>query len=324
MPSHPANTLTLVADVGGTNTRVALADGTRVLAQSVRKYANADHSDLQSVIRAYIADEGGVDCLGACVAIAGPVMDGVGKMTNLDWTFDRDSLRAATGAEHVSILNDLQAQGHAIGYLSEDKLRVIIDGPSGKEHAAKLVIGVGTGFNAAPVFDTEAGRFVAPSECGHTALPVGSERLNRLAAFIAAEHGFASVEEVLSGRGMENIYRWVSTEAGTPAKLAAADIGAAAKSGDPLAVITLETFAQVLGAVAGDLALTQLPYGGVYLIGGVARAITPWLQGDNFAKPFQDKGRFSTFMRDFGVKIVEDDFAALVGCASHIAHKTHG
>ena len=107
MSQHPADTLTLVADIGGTNTRVALADGVRLLPDTIRRYSNRKFPGLESVLRQYITEEGDVDCKGACVAVAGPVRDGVGTMTNLDWTIDSDTLRRATHAEHVSILNDL-------------------------------------------------------------------------------------------------------------------------------------------------------------------------------------------------------------------------
>ncbi|NBT33591.1 MAG: glucokinase, partial [Rhodobacteraceae bacterium] len=112
--AHPANTLSLVADMGGTNTRVALADGRNVLDGTIRRYRNADFAGLETVLRQYIADEGGVDPRATCVAVAGPVRDGRATMTNLDWTMDKETLTRATKAETVAILNDLQAQGHAL------------------------------------------------------------------------------------------------------------------------------------------------------------------------------------------------------------------
>ena len=110
---HPANTLSLVADIGGTNTRCALADGARVLPDTVRRYTNAEYAGLEQVLRQFILDEGNVDTVAACVAVAGPVRDGRGTLTNLDWAIDTDTLARATKATTVAILNDLQAQGHA-------------------------------------------------------------------------------------------------------------------------------------------------------------------------------------------------------------------
>ena len=317
--SHPANTYSLVADIGGTNTRVALAKGREIVPGTVRRYLNAGFAGLDGVIRTYVAEEGDVDTIAACVAVAGPVRDGRATMTNLDWTIDKDTLGRGAKAETVAILNDLQAQGHALGHLDPTNLRGVIPMPPAHEHAAKLVIGVGTGFNAAPVFETGSGRLVAPSESGHINLPVQDEGDMRLYRYLANAHGFPAVEDVLSGRGLERVYAWLGAEADDPAEKKAADIMQACEDGsDPRAREAVRVFVRMLGTVAGNLALVQLPFGGVHLVGGVARAMAPWLQEFGFESAFRSKGRFSGFMANFGVCVVEDDYAALVGCAAHL------
>lgn len=318
--SLPADVYTLVADIGGTNTRVALARGATLKDGSIRRYRNADFPGLETVLRRYIEEEGGVDCAGACVAAAGPVRDGVAHMTNLDWTIEPTMLARATGAEKVAILNDLQAQGHALGSLAPNSLRMVAEGPQAPAHAAKLVIGVGTGFNAAPVHEAPGGRIVAASECGHVNLPVRTEADLRLAHFVETAHGFPGVEDVLSGRGLERLYAWVTAEAGQPAEKAAAEIMGALDDGtDPMAVETARTFVRLFGTEAGNLALTHLPFGGVFLVGGVARAFTKHYATFGFAEAFHDKGRFAGFMQNFPVWIIEDDYAALTGCAAYLA-----
>jgi glucokinase len=317
--SRPADIYTLVADIGGTNTRVALAEGPRVLTETTRRFRNVEHPGLESVLRAFLAAEGDVDCRGACIAIAGPVRDGRGTLTNLDWTMDHDTLRRATQAETVAILNDLQAQGHALDHIAPENLAPVLPGPAARPDAAKLVIGVGTGFNAAPVYATPAGRFVPPSEAGHASLPTRTEADMRLNRFVETAHGFPAVEDVLSGRGLERVYAWLGAEAGDPRELtAAAIVTALAEGSDDRAVEAAQTFVRILGMVAGNLALNTLPFGGVYLIGGVVRALTPWLSPYGFAEAFRDKGRFSLFMEDFAVHVVEDDYAALTGCAGYL------
>ncbi len=317
--SHPTNAYSLVADIGGTNTHVALARGLEIREDTIRRYSNADYAGLESVLKRYIDEEGGVDCIGACVAVAGPVRDARATMTNLDWTIDKTTLSRATGAETVAILNDLQAQGHALGHVAPGNIREIIAFPEASPHAAKLVIGVGTGFNATPVFDTEDGRYVTPSESGHVNLPVNSEADLRLAQYVSTAHGFPAVEDVLSGRGLERVYAWLGAEAGAPLEKTAAEImqGCADRS-DARAVEAARVFARFLGVVAGNLALIQLPFGGVYLVGGVSRAIAPYLREFGFADAFRDKGRFAGFMGNFGVAVIEDDYAALIGCAAHL------
>lgn len=319
--THPANTLSLVADIGGTNTRCALANGQDVLPDTIRRYSNAKYSGLEAVLRTYLQDEGDVNLAAACVAVAGPVRDGKATMTNLDWTIDRETLMRATQTETVAILNDLQAQGHAIAELDAASLRPIIKGPDGAQgsNAVRLVVGVGTGFNAAPVFETALGRFVPPSESGHANLPIRTEQELRLCQFVSTTHGFPAVEDVLSGRGLERVYSFLGQEDGTMRAASAQDIMAACAHGDDVHATDAATmFAGILGTVCGNLSLIQLPFGGVYLVGGVARAFAPYLTQFGFVDAFCDKGRFAGFMSNFSVSVVEDDYAALLGSASHI------
>ena len=316
---HPANTLSLVADIGGTNTRVALADGRSLLPETVRRYKNAEFAGLESVINRYVEDEGGVDAKAACVAVAGPVRDGRANMTNLDWTIDMETVARSTKAETVAVLNDLQAQGHALGFIDPANLREIMPFPEANENAAKLVVGVGTGFNAAPVFETDAGRYVTPSESGHVNLPAQTDDELALAAYVTTLHGFPEVEHVLSGRGLERVYAWLGHRADDPREKLAAEIMAACADGsDERALEAARVFTRMLGTVVGNLALTQLPFGGIYLVGGVSRAFAPYLHDFDFEGAFRNKGRFSGFMRNFGVAVVEDDYAALTGSAAHL------
>jgi glucokinase len=316
---HPKNTYALVADIGGTNTRVALAHGRTIVDGTIRRYRNSAFPGLEAVLERYIAEENGVDPIAACVAVAGPVHDARATLTNLDWTIDKDTLARATRAETTAILNDLQAQGHALGSIAPENIRTIIDGPADQPNAAKLVVGIGTGFNAAPVYDLEQGRIVPPSECGHANLPIRTERELRLCRFVSTAHGFPAVEDVLSGRGLERVYAFFGHEADDLRECAAQDIMAACEDGsDTRAEDAARLFTCILGTVCGNLSLIQLPFGGVYLAGGVARAFAPHLTRFGFEKAFRDKGRFEEFMDNFAVHVIEDDYAALTGSAAHL------
>lgn len=322
---HPADTYSLVADIGGTNTRVALAEGTRLLTDTVTRYANADHPDLETVLHAFI-DTHDVDCKGACVALAGPVKDGRGTMTNLDWEIDEETLARATKAETTCLLNDLQAQGYALGALPDGAITPLV-AATGTDRAAaqdpmatKLVVGVGTGFNIAPVYETRAGRHIPPSESGHANLPLRTEAEVRLAQHFETAHGFPAVEEMLSGRGLERVYAWLGSEAGDPREARAADIMAGYEAGtDPRAAEAAAMFVRMLGTVTGNLTLIHLPFGGVFFAGGVARAFARHFTNLGFAEAFRDKGRFAGFMEGFEVGVIEDDYAALTGCATYLA-----
>ncbi len=321
--ARTADRYALVADIGGTNTRVGLCEGKHLLPKSIRRFSNAEFDGLGPILRAYIKTEGGVDCAGACVAAAGPVRDGVATMTNLNWTIDRETLISATRAETVSILNDLQAQGHALGHLDATNLLQISPGKPASQNAVKMVVGVGTGFNCAPVYDTADGRFVAPSECGHINLPIRTDQDLSLSRFVEAAHGFPAVEDVVSGRGLERVYHWQSIENNSENTLSAAEImTAAAQGNDPIATKTVAVFSRMLGSVAGNLALVNLPFGGVYLVGGVSRAFAPYLGSNGFIEGFRDKGRFAPFMDSFSVTVIEDDYAALIGMAHHLFYLT--
>ncbi|QMU57660.1 MAG: glucokinase [Boseongicola sp.] len=309
----------LVADVGGTNTRVALAQGDRLNTDSITRFRNTEYPGLESVLRAYLDQNNTPLIDGAAVAVAGPVRDGKGVLTNLDWSIDETTLSRASGAKQVAVLNDLQAQGYALGRLEASKLRSIVNGPAGDKYSTRLVVGVGTGFNSAPVFATGAGLHVPPSESGHANLPIRTDEDLSLMRFVETAHGFPAVEDVLSGRGLERVFAWCSAENGAPAERSAADIMKACEAGDDeVARQSVAVFIRILGTVCGNLSLVQLPFGGVYLVGGVSRAVAPYLQSHGFTEAFRDKGRFAGFMQNFAVHVVEDDYAALTGLATFL------
>ena len=321
MPSAP---FCLVADIGGTNTRVALTDGTVLRPDSVRRFRNEEFPGLESVLTKYVAEAGVSGIVGACVAAAGPVKDQVATLTNRNWTIDHGTLTRPTGAKKVAILNDLQAPGYALGHIAADKLRPLIDGPQ-EPGGAMLVINVGTGFNAAPVHDTQWGRIVTASECGHVNMPIRTEADLRLAYHVETAHGFPGVEDVLSGRGLERLWGFVTSEAGRPSERSSTDIMAAIDAGkDEDAANTGRLFTRLLGADCGNLALIHLPFGGIYLVGGMARAFTEHLGPMGFTQAFRDKGRFSGFMQNFALTILEDDYAPLTGCAAHLEQVLRG
>ncbi|SHG77298.1 glucokinase [Cognatiyoonia sediminum] len=322
--AHAPNTLNLVADIGGTNTRVALARGKMLLPETVTKYKNTAHSSLQDVLKKFIQEQGGVDTSAACIAIAGPVRNGQASMTNLDWEIDLETLADASKAENTAILNDLQAQGHALGHLPPESETQIIHGTSIEKETTRMMVGLGTGFNIAPVFETPNGRFIPPSESGHISLPINTEMDRKLSAHFDAQFGFPTIEHALSGNGLENLYNFHCCGVEGAAHKNAATIVADCEAGiDPAATRAVRHFVQILGSVCGDLALVQLPFSGIYLVGGVSRAIAPHLSEFGFLDAFRAKGRFEDFMNSFSVAAISDDFAALTGCAAYLESSAH-
>lgn len=320
-------TLAILADIGGTNTRVALASGTRVLTDTIRRYPNAEAKargeDIAHILRDYLATTGARP-EGVCVAAAGPVQDGVATMTNLDWTMDAAKLSAATGAARVAILNDLQAQGHALGHIPAANLRRIVDGPA-PAAGSMLVVGLGTGVNAAPVHGQGAARVVPPSECGHVNMPVRSEEDFRLLRFVEGllslrgEVAHCGVEEVLAGRGLGNLHAFAAAEAGRTGEAQSAEVLRLLEAQDPVAQHAARLYTRILGQMLADLALIHLPYGGIYLIGGMARAMTPHFARFGLDTTFREMRRVDLLTTDFSITVVEDDFAALTGCAAWLS-----
>jgi glucokinase len=320
-------TLAILADIGGTNTRVALANGKDIVAGSLTRYSNAEYmaagKDIAHILSDHLS-KAGASVSGVCVAAAGPVQDGVATLTNLDWTMDAAKLSAATGAGQVAILNDLQAQGHALGHIAPQNLRTIVAGPS-RPGASMLVVGLGTGVNAAPVHNTPWGRVVPPSECGHVNMPVRSDEDLRLVRFVEArlaaegEVPHAGVEEVLAGRGLQTLYAFAAAEAGHPAEMTSAEILGALAAGNAVARHAAKIYTRIVGQMLADLALIHLPYGGIYLIGGMSRAITPHFATFGLEAAFREMRRVDLLTQDFSITVVEDDFAALTGCAAYLA-----
>jgi glucokinase len=306
-------TTVLVADVGGTNTRVALAQGRALIEGATQRFRNAEFDGLEAVLRAYLARHP-VTPARAAIALAGPVQGDRAEMTNLGWHVQAPALAQASGIGHIALLNDLQAQGHAMPYLAQSHLRMVRG--AAPQPGTKLVIGLGTGVNAAPIYPLGAGHIVPPAEAGHIHLPLKGAEDYRLADWLTAQRGFASVEDVLSGAGLERLYAFHSPD--HPQREAGA-IMAAIAAGDGQAQQVGRHYVRLLAQLCADLALTTLPFGGIYLIGGVARAFGPFLADFGFEQGFTAMGRFSEIVARFPVAIVEDDYAALSGCAAYLS-----
>ena len=306
----------LVADIGGTHSRLALADHGVLRPGSIRRLANADHGGLAEILTAYMSAQAVVDCAGLCVAAAGPVRDERLTLTNLGWTIEAAALHDLVGGAPVHLLNDLQAQGHALDALPPGHLRALVmaaDPVARPSQETRLVVGIGTGFNTAVVHPLARGALVPPAEAGHVHLPAQDREERAFARALAARHGLATVEEALSGRGLEAIHEWRTGQA-----LGAARITAALDAGETEARATGALFARLLGRALADLALTHLPWGGIYLIGGVAQALGPHLPGLGLAGALCQMGRQSALMENFAVHLVQDDYAALAGCARYL------
>ena len=296
----------LVADIGGTNTRIAPAREGQIDVGAVTKYRNADHPHIEDILSLEIAKHAPTQL---CIALAGPIQNGVGSMTNLPWVIDPSAIQQTFDLRGCFLLNDLQAQAWAISTLHDDTLETWVDAPRRADGTA-LVFNIGTGCNIAVQHVSEQGRFVPPAEAGHSDLTVKSEQEFHLRAFLAAEYGEPSVEGLLSGRGLVSAYHFFGGAAGTePAQI----INECRADRTSIAAQAVDIVLKKLADCIGDHALIHMPVGGIYLVGGVIHHLAEF-KDDRFDAAFYDKGRFGDFMRQFAVMRVRDDLAALKGC----------
>lgn len=300
-------TLALVGDIGATTARLALArDGMPVPGSAARR-ATADHASAEALLADYLRTQDGAPRT-ACLAVAGPVRGGSAWMRNRGWQIGADALSAVLGLDHVTLLNDLQAQGLALdrlGAAAQDPLLAGAPEPG----AARLVIGLGTGVNCAPVHVVPGAALpvVPATEGGAVALPVHDAESLALVDWLRGTAGGATVEEALSGRGLARLWRF----AGGHGRLGPQDVLTEAAAGEHHAAAALALYARLLGHAARDMALAHLALGGVWLAGGLARAVAPCLRRNGFEAAF----RADPLTAEIPVQVVADDAAAVLGCA---------
>jgi len=305
----------LVADAGGSNTRVALADGSGPLPCTLRTYRNDAFTGLAPLLGAFLADMDAGPVPALCAGLAGPVRGGRARLTNRDWSIDAADLARATGARRVFLVNDLQAQGLALDDLPGAGITPLRSGRPAADDA-RLVLGLGTGCNAAAVHRVAGGLFVPASESGHAGLPDRPD-MRTLLDHLRAAHPHLPAEAALSGPGLAAIHAWVTGRTLPPEAILAL-----LAEGDAQARETLRLFAVLLGEVAGNLCLAHMATGGLYLTGGTARAVAPVLDRAVFEAAFTARGPYAGLLRDIPVSLVTDDGAGLRGCARHLRQQT--
>lgn len=309
---HEASeTFAVVGDIGATNARLALARGGIPLPGSAARLATRAHDTPEGMLSSYLqAQDAWPDA--ACLAVAGPVRNGTAWMRNRGWQIEAEPLREALGLGRVELMNDLQAQALALDRLSSAAQDPLLDGVP-EPGATRLVLGLGTGVNCAVAHSVRdaALPLVPPAEAGAMAMPVWDDLSLRLADWLRNEAGSATVEDALSGAGLARL----RTFAGGQGRPTSQDVLTACAAGEAHATRAVELYAQILGHAARDIALAHLALGGVWLAGGLARAVAPHLQRGGFAAAF----RAAPLTRAIPVQVIADDAAAVLGCARRCA-----
>ncbi|MDZ8104300.1 MAG: glucokinase [Nostoc sp. DedQUE12a] len=334
-------TLLLAGDIGGTKTILRLAqtsDSQSLQTIYQESYHSADFPDLVPIVQQFLAKANTSIPEKACFAIAGPIVKNTAKLTNLIWFLDTERLQKELGIPQISLINDFAAVGYGIFGLQEQDLHTLQPGKLQPE-APVAIIGAGTGLGQGFLIKTGNYYQVFPSEGGHADFAPRNEIEFQLLKYMLGKHDIqrVSVERVVSGMGIVSIYQFLrdrkfaaespdiaevvrtwEQEAGKEEKSVdpGAAIGTAAlQKRDRLSEQTLQLFIDAYGAEAGNLALKLLPYGGLYIAGGIAPKILPLIQNSDFLFNFTQKGRMRSLLEEIPVYIILNSQVGLIGAA---------
>lgn len=311
----------LIADIGGTNARFALAEfGARDISlRAERVYRTADFPGLQQALEAWLADAR-LDAppQAAALAVACPVLGDRIELTNRAWSFSRSGLQNHFRFRQLQVLNDFAAVAHALPYLKASDLRRIGGPPAEEAGAAPVlaVLGPGTGLGVAALVATRAGFQVIPSEGGHASFAPADETEVEILRRMQARHGHVSFERVLSGPGLAALCTALAEIEGTvAAECEPARVVRCALAGeDAPAVRTLELYCAILGGFAGNIALT-FGAGRVFIGGGIVPRFPEFLAGSAFRARFEAKGRFTALLRTVPVDVILRREPGMLGAA---------
>lgn len=304
----------LVADVGGTNARLAIARDGALVSRSITRYRNADHGSFYEVVDDFLRVQAPGEIAACTVALAGPVSSQNAKLTNLDWDISVAGLMDRASCRTALLLNDLTALGYSIGSFPAASITKITEAkPHALHNNQYLVAGLGTGFNVCPVsMDGERGVVCSAAELGHAELPTGI-RQSLEGHFGPRAQQFVSVEDCFSGRGLSALHALMAD----CEPMDGADVFARHVAGaDPNSTRALDLLAQLLGQFAREMVLFYMPLGGLFFAGSVARGLFDAGFGDSFQRAFAQHGRFQERLQHVPVSVIQDDAAALVGCVA--------
>jgi len=313
MRSGAGRTQVLLGDIGGTNARFAvLIDGELAKVEQVMV---ADHASFDAAVATFLAGQRPRPDIGAAVlAIAGPVRGEFCAITNSPWMIDAGELCSTFGLTSVHLINDFEAVARSLPRLREADLFPLGEGKA-QAGAPMLVLGPGTGFGAAALIDPDGRAIPVATEAGHATLPSASRRDDAIIDHLRQRFGHVSVERVISGPGLENLYQAIAAvdDAPVPQRNPNEITEAAIAGTCPISRMALETFCAMLGTVAGNLALGFCALGGVYIAGGIAPRIAAFLARSEFRERFEGKGRFRSYLEAVPTNIIVHPYPTFVG-----------
>ena len=321
----------LAGDIGGTKTNLALYEykGGELKIKDKHQFASQDYKSFADVIQEFILSNKIKNIDAVCLGIAGPIINGICHTTNLPWIIDTKELQKVCKTSKVKLLNDLEATAYGMLYLNEDEF-VDVNPNAKKIEANRAVIAAGTGLGEAILFYDGNNYYPIGSEGGHCDFAALNTLQDELLLWMRKRHSdHVSVERLVSGVGIYTIYEFLreknfAKESKIMMELKEGEdknamvTQCALKESDPLCLETMRLFVEIYAAEAGNLALKSLSLGGVYIGGGIAPKILPFLTDGNFLNTFINKGRFKKTLSNMEVKISLNQNTALLG-AVHFA-----
>lgn len=316
-PDDPPAFPVLIGDIGGTNARFAIIAEPHAEPELFPHVPTASFPSIEAAIADVTKAVSGPRPRSAVIDIAGPVVGDEVALTNAVWVLRPREIMRATGMADVILLNDFEALAMALPELTPGDLAPI-GGGRALSPSARVAIGPGTGLGVGALIAAAGLTVPVPGEGGHVAMgPVEADEFE-LWPNIEPEHGRISAEALLAGRGIVRLYRAVAHTAGAaivhddPAEITEAALA----SSDPTAVRTMEVYCRLLGRLAGDVALTFMARGGVFIGGGIPPRIVPLLQSGGFRSAFEAKAPHDDVMAQIPVWVITRDNAALPGLAA--------
>jgi len=310
----------LIGDIGGTNARFAMVDPERFGFSDAMTLQCADYASADDAIRHYLDDLSFATPDVICLAVAGPVIESTVQVTNNHWTLNAADIAADFGIDNVRLLNDFEAVAYSIPELRAEDCdaiglpdrRPMLDGDF-----TIAILGPGTGLGAAGLVRRGQSLIPVVGEGGHIGFAPKSQVQVEILNALRSKFDRVSVERLVSGSGIENIY-WALTRVHGEQRtqLSAREIFAASgDEGDPRATETTHMFFEILGQVAGDMALLLGAEDGVYIAGGITKRYPALLQNSGFRNAFENKGRHRALMERIPTLLITHDEPGLLGAA---------
>jgi glucokinase len=314
----------LLGDVGATNARFAvLIDG---MLGPIEWIEVANHPTFDGALKAFLQSHGR-DCriAHALLAVAGFVKDDRCEFTNCPWTIDSREMRNWYGFQSVQLINDFEATAWSLPHLVKQDL-LSVGGGRVVSGAPMVVLGPGSGLGVAALVPNREGYVVVPSEGGHATMFAQSDREWAVLNLLGRRFGHVSAERILSGPGIENLYGVIAALDGVaaPPRNAAQITIAALEGACPISREALSMFCDMLGGVAGNLALTYGARGGVFIAGGIAPRILEFLASSEFRQRFERKGRLTEYLAAIPSQVIVHPAATFLGLMSLVGVASPG